>query len=137
RVTEEQPASTRMSCRASRMRSRVFEVVTIDTVPSRRYCTGWTVGNSRSTSPIDRTSPPLPGAHQHRAALRTPYCSHHTAKMSSATSESGPTKAHGRTNTPPALAGPREWAALAVLVLPVLLISVDMTVLGFAVPALS
>lgn len=30
-----------------------------------------------------------------------------------------------------------RWAALAVLVLPVLLISVDMTVLGFAVPALS
>ncbi|WP_116244538.1 MFS transporter [Nocardiopsis sp. FIRDI 009] len=37
----------------------------------------------------------------------------------------------------PALAGPREWAALAVLVLPVVLISVDMTVLGFAVPQLS
>ncbi|NLU68816.1 MFS transporter [Streptomyces sp. HNM0574] len=37
----------------------------------------------------------------------------------------------------PALAGPREWAALAVLTLPVLLISVDMTVLGFAVPHLS
>ncbi|MFI6577418.1 MFS transporter [Nocardiopsis sp. NPDC050513] len=37
----------------------------------------------------------------------------------------------------PALAGPREWAALAVLVLPVILISVDMTVLGFAVPQLS
>ncbi|WP_159942700.1 MULTISPECIES: MFS transporter [unclassified Nocardiopsis] len=35
------------------------------------------------------------------------------------------------------LAGPREWAALAVLVLPVILISVDSTVLGFAVPALS
>lgn len=35
------------------------------------------------------------------------------------------------------LAGPREWAALAVLALPVLLISVDMTVLGFAVPYLS
>ncbi|WP_046471774.1 MFS transporter [Allosalinactinospora lopnorensis] len=34
-------------------------------------------------------------------------------------------------------AGPREWAALAVLTLPVLLISVDMTVLGFAVPHLS
>ncbi|CAM3675481.1 MFS transporter [Nocardiopsis rhodophaea] len=34
-------------------------------------------------------------------------------------------------------AGPREWAALAVLTLPVLLISVDMTVLGFAVPYLS
>ncbi|MGB3761925.1 MAG: MFS transporter [Ornithinimicrobium sp.] len=31
----------------------------------------------------------------------------------------------------------RRWAALAVLALPVLLISVDMTVLGFAVPALS
>ncbi len=31
----------------------------------------------------------------------------------------------------------RRWAALAVLVLPVLLISVDMTVLGFAIPALS
>ncbi|MFB9799761.1 MFS transporter, partial [Streptomonospora salina] len=31
----------------------------------------------------------------------------------------------------------RDWAALAVLVLPVLLISVDMTVLGFAVPYLS
>lgn len=31
----------------------------------------------------------------------------------------------------------RRWAALAVLVLPVLLISVDMTVLGFAVPALT
>ncbi|GAB3229603.1 MFS transporter [Glycomyces halotolerans] len=31
----------------------------------------------------------------------------------------------------------RQWAALAVLVLPVLLISVDMTVLGFAVPFLS
>ncbi|MBB6172710.1 DHA2 family multidrug resistance protein-like MFS transporter [Nocardiopsis mwathae] len=34
-------------------------------------------------------------------------------------------------------AGPRGWAALAVLTLPVLLISVDMTVLGFAVPHLS
>ncbi|WP_051325692.1 MFS transporter [Glycomyces tenuis] len=31
----------------------------------------------------------------------------------------------------------RQWAALAVLVLPVLLISIDMTVLGFAVPFLS
>ena len=40
-------------------------------------------------------------------------------------------------NGSPALAGPREWTALAVLVLPVILISVDSTVLGFAVPALS
>lgn len=43
--------------------------------------------------------------------------------------------------TPPAPAtrsgGARDWAALAVLVLPVVLISVDMTVLGFAVPYLS
>ncbi|MEX5720306.1 MFS transporter [Geodermatophilus maliterrae] len=31
----------------------------------------------------------------------------------------------------------RRWAALAVLALPVLLISIDMTVLGFAVPALT
>ncbi|PZF85952.1 MFS transporter [Jiangella anatolica] len=35
------------------------------------------------------------------------------------------------------LAGPREWGALVVLLLPVLLISVDMTVLSFAVPHLS
>ncbi|NSC20806.1 MFS transporter [Streptomyces albus subsp. chlorinus] len=34
-------------------------------------------------------------------------------------------------------AGPREWAGLVVLTLPVLLIAVDLTVLGFAVPALS
>lgn len=34
-------------------------------------------------------------------------------------------------------AGARAWVALGVLVLPVLLISVDMTVLGFAVPHLS
>lgn len=37
----------------------------------------------------------------------------------------------------PGRAGTREWAGLAVLMLPVLLISVDMTVLGFAVPYLS
>ncbi len=35
------------------------------------------------------------------------------------------------------LAGPREWGALVVLLLPVLLISIDMTVLSFAVPHLS
>ncbi|PSL03538.1 DHA2 family multidrug resistance protein-like MFS transporter [Haloactinopolyspora alba] len=34
-------------------------------------------------------------------------------------------------------AGPKEWAALVVLLLPVLLISVDMTVLSFAVPHLT
>ncbi|MFH9106795.1 MFS transporter [Streptomyces albus] len=34
-------------------------------------------------------------------------------------------------------AGPREWVGLVVLTLPVLLIAVDLTVLGFAVPALS
>ncbi|MGW5016697.1 MFS transporter [Streptomyces cacaoi] len=36
-----------------------------------------------------------------------------------------------------ARAGAREWAGLVVLTLPVLLIAVDLTVLGFAVPALS
>ncbi|GLU49079.1 MFS transporter [Nocardiopsis ansamitocini] len=47
--------------------------------------------------------------------------------------------AHPRTPASggPPTAGPRAWAALAVLTLPVLLISVDMTVLGFAVPFLS
>ncbi|PCG85254.1 MFS transporter [Streptomyces sp. WZ.A104] len=41
-------------------------------------------------------------------------------------------------HTPPApdRAGARQWAGLAVLILPVLLISVDMTVLSFAVPHL-
>jgi len=34
-------------------------------------------------------------------------------------------------------AGPREWAALAVLMLPVLLVSVDNTVLAFALPEIS
>ncbi|WP_033304433.1 MFS transporter [Nocardiopsis alkaliphila] len=57
--------------------------------------------------------------------------------MSSAKTGNDPVRAHGGDGGPIALAGPREWAALAVLVLPVLLISVDMTVLGFAVPALS
>ena len=44
---------------------------------------------------------------------------------------------NGISGAAPTLAGPREWAALAVLVLPVILISVDSTVLGFAVPELS
>ncbi|WP_285728815.1 MFS transporter [Nocardiopsis sp. ATB16-24] len=44
---------------------------------------------------------------------------------------------NGINDAAPTLAGPREWAALAVLVLPVILISVDSTVLGFAVPELS
>ncbi|WP_432484857.1 MFS transporter [Kineococcus esterisolvens] len=39
--------------------------------------------------------------------------------------------------TPVPRAGARQWAALAVLMLPVLLISVDTTVLSFAVPHLS
>ncbi len=36
-----------------------------------------------------------------------------------------------------AKAGPREWGALAVLMLPVLLVSVDNTVLSFALPSIS
>ncbi len=39
--------------------------------------------------------------------------------------------------SPSAKAGPREWAALAVLMLPVLLVSVDNTVLAFALPEIS
>ncbi|QFG69580.1 MFS transporter [Ornithinimicrobium pratense] len=35
------------------------------------------------------------------------------------------------------MSAPRRWSALAVLILPVLLISIDMSVLGIAVPALS
>ncbi|KDN73690.1 MFS transporter [Streptomyces olindensis] len=42
------------------------------------------------------------------------------------------TKAH-----PPALAGRREWTALGVLMLPLLLVSMDVSVLYFAVPAIS
>lgn len=37
----------------------------------------------------------------------------------------------------PARAGGREWAALVVLMLPVLLVSIDNTVLSFALPAIS
>ena len=37
----------------------------------------------------------------------------------------------------PERAGPREWAALVVLMLPVLLVSIDNTVLSFALPAVS
>ncbi|PDP88590.1 MFS transporter [Glycomyces fuscus] len=57
--------------------------------------------------------------------------------MSSAQTGNGNVGARERDGAAPALAGPREWTALAVLVLPVILISVDSTVLGFAVPALS
>ncbi|MFJ8596703.1 MFS transporter [Streptomyces sp. NPDC093598] len=38
---------------------------------------------------------------------------------------------------PPALAGRREWTALGVLMLPLLLVSMDVSVLYFAVPAIS
>ena len=41
------------------------------------------------------------------------------------------------TQTPHQRAGRREWAGLAVLMIPVLLISIDNTVLGFAIPAIS
>jgi DHA2 family multidrug resistance protein-like MFS transporter len=38
---------------------------------------------------------------------------------------------------PPVRAGRREWSALAVLLLPTLLVTIDNTVLGFALPAIS
>lgn len=41
------------------------------------------------------------------------------------------------TQTPQMRAGRREWLGLAVLMIPVLLISIDNTVLGFALPAIS
>ena len=39
--------------------------------------------------------------------------------------------------TPRPTAGAREWAALAVLMMPVLLVSVDNTALSFALPTIS
>ena len=47
------------------------------------------------------------------------------------------TSAVAHTADAPPRAGARAWAGLGVLVLPVLLIAIDMTVLGFAVPYLS
>src|SRR3712207_3857355 len=51
--------------------------------------------------------------------------------MSSTTADLSPLREDARS------AGPREWAALAVLVLAVVLLSVDSTVLSLAVPALT
>ncbi|ALE93026.1 MFS transporter [Arthrobacter alpinus] len=50
--------------------------------------------------------------------------------ISSTTPLSGPSAGHAR-------AGARSWLALAVLMLPVLLVSVDNTVLSFAIPSIS
>src|SRR5699024_915070 len=49
----------------------------------------------------------------------------------------GTVKLMTMTTAPQLRAGRREWAGLAVLMIPVLLISVDNTVLGFAIPAIS
>src|SRR6478752_5322942 len=46
-------------------------------------------------------------------------------------------RAVAATNGGPQLAGVREWTALAVLLLPVLLVAVDATVLSFALPSIS
>jgi DHA2 family multidrug resistance protein-like MFS transporter len=51
------------------------------------------------------------------------------------TSTSAP-KAFSATTAPPR-AGRREWTALAVLMLPVLLVAIDGTVLDFAIPSMS
>ena len=50
-----------------------------------------------------------------------------------------PTALHtaGSVDDRPAKARPRDWAALVVLMLPVLLVSIDNTVLSFALPAIS
>ena len=47
------------------------------------------------------------------------------------------TRAVSRTAAVPPRAGAREWIALAVLLLPVLLVAVDATVLSFALPSIS
>src|SRR5699024_5175061 len=49
----------------------------------------------------------------------------------------GTVKLMTMTTAPQLRAGRREWAGLAVLMIPVLLISVDNSVLGFAIPAIS
>lgn len=50
--------------------------------------------------------------------------------MTSSQSENAPTG-------PEARAGRKEWIALGVLLLPVLLVSMDLTVLYFAIPSIS
>src|SRR5881397_4406567 len=43
----------------------------------------------------------------------------------------------GTAPTPNSLAGRREWTAMGVLMLPLLLVSMDVSVLYFAIPAIS
>src|SRR3954464_12358119 len=47
------------------------------------------------------------------------------------------TNSTSTTTTPARLAGRREWTALGVLMLPLLLVSMDVSVLYFAIPAIS
>ncbi|UIR20631.1 MFS transporter [Streptomyces spinosirectus] len=47
------------------------------------------------------------------------------------------TNSPSTTTSPPGLAGRREWTALGVLMLPLLLVSMDVSVLYFAIPAIS
>src|SRR5690606_10787903 len=75
----------------------------------------------RGARPDRRTSPHPPESRRRRSR----------GNMTSAVTGRQPT---GRTVPK---AGAREWIGLAVLVLPVLLIAIDMTVLGFAVPYLT
>ncbi len=48
-----------------------------------------------------------------------------------------PTHAPNPPSTPNSRAGRREWTALGVLMLPLLLVSMDVSVLYFAIPAIS
>ncbi|MHA7154317.1 MFS transporter [Arthrobacter sp. TMN-50] len=57
--------------------------------------------------------------------------------MSNPTHVLGPTTGAPALDPAPTRAGRREWTALAVLMLPVLLVAVDNTVLAFATPAIS
>ncbi|WP_369392056.1 MFS transporter [Streptomyces sp. CG1] len=53
------------------------------------------------------------------------------------TNSTGTTPSVGAGNAAPARAGRREWTALGVLMLPLLLVSMDVSVLYFATPAIS
>ncbi|MFE2304124.1 MFS transporter, partial [Streptomyces sp. NPDC059445] len=48
-----------------------------------------------------------------------------------------PTSTTPAADAPGALAGRREWTALGVLMLPLLLVSMDVSVLYFAIPSIS
>ena len=80
-----------------------------------------------------------PSLHRHDTTdpiTTTTSTSTSTSKHSS-TTPSSTTPPTGSATTPPPRAGRRAWLGLAALMLPVLLVSIDNTVLSFAIPQLS